>query len=95
MKLKLTTIKKFSKKEYIRIYLTILYLINFSFAQITTIEWQKTGGTASDLLLNVAITNDDGSILGWFSKSGISGNKQSPNKGDHDYWIIKTDFMFE
>src|SRR5690606_22373929 len=34
-------------------------------------------------------TSDQGYLVGGYSKSGISGDKTSPNKGAFDYWIVK------
>ena len=57
-----------------------------------TIEWQKTyGGKSFDQLKTVEQTKDGGYILGGYSNSPASGNKQSDNIGTGDYWIIKTD----
>ncbi|WP_286920781.1 T9SS type A sorting domain-containing protein [Flavobacterium sp. UBA4197] len=57
-----------------------------------TIEWQKTyGGHYMDQLKTVEQTKDGGYILGGYSNSPASGDKQSDNLGTGDYWIIKTD----
>ena len=57
-----------------------------------TIEWQKTyGGKNLDQLKKVEQTKDGGYIIGGYSNSPASGDKQSDNIGTGDYWIIKTD----
>ena len=56
------------------------------------IEWQETyGGKNLDQLKTVEQTPDGGYIIGGYSNSPASGNKQSDNIGAGDYWIIKTD----
>lgn len=56
------------------------------------IEWQKTyGGKYLDQLKTVEQTLDGGYIIGGYSNSPVSGNKQDANMGAGDYWIIKTD----
>ncbi|UUC44155.1 T9SS type A sorting domain-containing protein [Flavobacterium cerinum] len=56
------------------------------------IEWQKTyGGKGLDQLRTVEQTLDEGYIIGGYSNSPASGNKQSDNMGAGDYWILKTD----
>jgi PKD repeat protein len=59
-------------------------------------EWDKDfGGTGTDALNTLLITDDGGYMLGGVSKSGISGNKTEPNRDTsgftYDYWIVKTD----
>lgn len=55
-------------------------------------QWDKTfGGSAGDNLFALEQTNDGGYIIGGYSQSGISGNKNVALKGVMDYWIIKTD----
>lgn len=56
------------------------------------IEWQKSfGGIYADELKSIDQTFDGGYILGGYSNSPQSGNKADDNKGNGDYWIIKTD----
>jgi len=60
-------------------------------------QWDKDfGGDDLDELFSIQQTDDDGFILGGFSRSGISGDKSQPTWGglyDTDYWIIKTDSL--
>ncbi len=64
-----------------------------------TIEWQQIYGGINDEGTGgwdfpgsyIEQTTDGGYILGTSSKSGISGNKTSLNKGGTDYWIVKLD----
>lgn len=59
-----------------------------------TIEWQNTiGGTSSDNLTSLSQTNDGGYIVGGYSQSGISGDKNEANIGSDDYWILKLDSL--
>lgn len=54
--------------------------------------WDKTyGGAQDDKLQQILPTSDGGFLLSGESKSGISGDKTSPNNGSSDLWIIKTD----
>jgi len=56
------------------------------------IEWQNTfGGTSTEYLYSSDQTLDGGVILGGFSDSDISGNKNEINFGIHDYWVVKID----
>lgn len=56
------------------------------------IIWQKTfGGILKDELKDINLTNDGGYILGGYSNSPISGNKNEDTFGEGDYWIIKID----
>jgi len=56
-------------------------------------EWQKTyGGQYADLLRSIDATKDGGFILGGYSNSSQSGEKDQVNFGiGGDYWIIKID----
>ena len=64
-------------------------------------EWQKTfGGSGSDYLYSVGLTNDGGFILGGASASFGSarepevennGDKKDPGFGNMDFWILKLD----
>ena len=54
--------------------------------------WDKTfGGNKYDDLNSVVPSPDGGYLLGGFSSSDISGDKNSPVKGSADYWIVKID----
>ncbi len=58
------------------------------------IEWQNTiGGSAEDELTSIAQTADEGYILGGYSNSNISGDKNENSNGGYDYWMVKTDSM--
>jgi len=57
---------------------------------INSIGWQKTsGGWLDDLLTGIAVTLDNGYILGGYSSSPISGDKTEESIGANDYWVIK------
>lgn len=57
-----------------------------------TIVWQKTiGGNNADIPYKV-IKIDDGFVFAGASKSSISFDKTESNRGDYDYWLVKTDF---
>ncbi len=59
-----------------------------------TIEWQNTiGGSDHDEFRALQQTADNGFILGGYSLSGISGDKNENPVGNHDYWIVKTDSL--
>ncbi|MFC5270882.1 T9SS type A sorting domain-containing protein [Adhaeribacter terreus] len=56
--------------------------------------WDKTiGGTGNEVFKELAVTADGGSILGGYSKSGMSGDKSQPAKGNYDCWIVKLDSL--
>lgn len=55
------------------------------------IEWQKTiGGNGLDVLTSVANTSDGGYVVGGWSDSNISGEKDDNARASSiDYWIVK------
>ena len=54
------------------------------------IMWQKTiGGSSSDELRSIHELPDGSFIVGGYSKSGVSGNKNEASKGLYDYWVLK------
>ena len=55
--------------------------------------WDKRyGGSSTETLNSMILTADNGFLLGGSSSSaGSGGEKTSPNKGNSDYWIVKTD----
>ncbi|MGG7037057.1 MAG: T9SS C-terminal target domain-containing protein, partial [Flavobacterium sp.] len=56
------------------------------------IEWQKTfGGIYVDELRSLEQTKDLGYIVGGYSNSPKSGNKEKDNLGYGDYWVLKLD----
>jgi len=60
---------------------------------IGNIIWQKDiGGSNTDLLRSAIQTSDAGYLIGGYSNSGISGDKNEPNiSGSNDFWILKLD----
>ena len=62
-------------------------------AQAPAIDWMKRyGGSSTDLLNSLIITQDGGFLMGGSSNSGISGIKTEERIGyNQDYWVIKTD----
>ncbi len=56
------------------------------------LDWQKSfGGSGTDLLQSIKLTNDGGFILAGTSTSNKSEDKKDDSKGDSDFWIIKLD----
>ena len=54
------------------------------------LDWQKSfGGSGSDLLQSIALTNDGGFILGGVSSSNIGLDKKEDSRGEDDFWVIK------
>ncbi len=54
--------------------------------------WDKTfGGNNIDWMYSCVQTADSGFIIGGYSYSDSSGEKSSANKGQKDYWIVRTD----
>ncbi|MBK9319040.1 MAG: hypothetical protein IPM91_09645 [Bacteroidetes bacterium] len=71
---------------------TLLLLFNTSIAFAQEIEWQNTiGGSDIDDLKSIQQTTDGGYILGGYSNSNFSGDKDENSMGMLDYWIIKID----
>lgn len=55
-------------------------------------EWDKIlGGSGSDIVNSVIITNDGNYVLAGYSNSSNSGNVSMISHGSYDYWIIKLD----
>src|SRR6185436_13328161 len=55
-----------------------------------SIVWQNTiGGSDWEELRSMQITNDSGYILGGYSRSNISADKNENSQGLFDYWIVK------
>ncbi len=55
-------------------------------------RWDKTlGGAQNDIGLCVELADNGAYVLAATSGSGISGNKESANKGEEDFWIVKID----
>ncbi|SHI64835.1 Por secretion system C-terminal sorting domain-containing protein [Flavobacterium terrae] len=56
------------------------------------LDWQKSfGGSGTDLLQSIKLTNDGGFILAGTSTSNKSEDKKDNAYGDADFWIIKLD----
>lgn len=54
--------------------------------------WQRAfGGNYDDYAQQIRPTADGGFIVGGLSNSRPSGNKTSPNYGDHDCWVLRLD----
>jgi hypothetical protein len=54
--------------------------------------WKKTyTGNNIDVVTSMAKTNDGGFLIIGNSNSGKSGDKTDDNKGEFDYWLLKTD----
>ncbi len=54
------------------------------------LDWQKSfGGSSSDLLQSIALTNDGGFILAGVSSSNIGLDKKEDSRGEDDFWVIK------
>ncbi len=57
---------------------------------IGNILWQKTlGGWSDDACYSLRETNGSGYIVGGWSNSPASGNKNEDNVGSTDFWIVK------
>lgn len=61
---------------------------------IGNLQWQNTiGGTGEDILTCIEPTSDGGYILGGYSNSDFSGDKNENSMGGFDYWVVKIDNM--
>lgn len=57
-----------------------------------TVEWEKTfGGQYLDILESIVTTKDEGFLVGGWSNSPKSGNKDEDSYGEGDYWILMLD----
>jgi hypothetical protein len=55
-------------------------------------QWDKTlGGDDDEASYALQPTPDGGCLLGGFSRSGVSGDRTHPTRGDNDYWIVRLD----
>ena len=58
------------------------------------IQWQKTiGGNAAEVPISLQQTTDGGYILGGYSWSNISGDKNENAIGENDIWVLKLNAM--
>lgn len=55
------------------------------------IQWQKTFGGNDEETFTSLYETFDGYVIGGYSKSSISGDKEMINFGGTDYWILKLD----
>jgi hypothetical protein len=54
------------------------------------IQWQESvGGSDQDFLVGSDQAADGGFILGGYTRSGISGDKNESCRGNYDYWLVK------
>lgn len=77
---------------YLTICIIVLFTSSLSFSQTvpTEIQWQRSfGGSEEDELTSMVPTLDGGYVLGGYSNSGATGNKESGGFGEHDYWVVK------
>ncbi|OEK01843.1 hypothetical protein BFP97_10095 [Roseivirga sp. 4D4] len=71
-----------------------LLLTQFSLAQVqkpVKAYDMRFGGSSRDTDVSSIRTSGGGFLLTASSLSGISGNKSTPNQGDDDWWVVKTD----
>ncbi|OEJ99732.1 PKD domain-containing protein [Roseivirga misakiensis] len=72
----------------------VLFFSLFSVAQTQKpikIWDNRYGGSLRDTDINSIRTADNGFLITSSSLSGISGTKTSPNVGNDDWWVVKTD----
>lgn len=60
-------------------------------AQGTKLWDKRYGGSGQDYMQVIQPTPDGGYLLGGSSRSGSSGDKTEPSRGDTDYWVVKVD----
>ncbi|MEL6924935.1 MAG: SprB repeat-containing protein, partial [Bacteroidota bacterium] len=59
-------------------------------------KWDKRfGGNQSDVLSNIFQTIDGGYMITGHSSSGFTGDKQTTNWGENDFWILKTQCILD
>jgi hypothetical protein len=57
-----------------------------------TIQWENTiGGNDTEWVDFIELSKDENYILGGYSYSNISGDKNENSRGLSDYWFIKID----
>ncbi|MDF7815749.1 gliding motility-associated C-terminal domain-containing protein [Hymenobacter sp. YC55] len=55
-------------------------------------EWDRTfGGTDYDEVSSVCLGTDGGYLIGGFTRSGATGDKTQPGRGQTDQWLVKVD----
>lgn len=55
-----------------------------------SIEWQKTIGGSEDENCTVLYETADGNfVAAGLSRSGISGDRTEPSRGEYDYWLVR------
>lgn len=73
-------------------FITCLIFPFFLNAQSPNVSWQLPfGGSGSEGMEAIRQLPDGGYIFAGGSNSGTSGNKTVPNRGDFDYWMVRTD----
>jgi len=78
--------------EYRKLLIYTFLLLSFCKITAQDIMWEKSfGGRHAEYLSDIQPTADYGFILGGSSLSEKSGNKNTANKGDLDFWIWKMD----
>lgn len=56
------------------------------------VTWDgRYGGPLQDRLWSIVQTPDGGYLLGGESISGVGGSRTWPQRGGHDYWVVKID----
>lgn len=72
--------------------LSIIFLFFSITVNSQTIQWQNTiGGQDYEWLFSTELASDGNYILGGYSYSNISGDKNENSRGKSDYWVIKVD----
>lgn len=62
--------------------------------KIGNIKWQRNfGGSSQDNLYSLIETDDHYIVLAGFSRSDISGNKNTIQVGKGDWWVVKLDSL--
>lgn len=65
------------------------WLVKINFSGVK--QWDKTlGGADGEFVSDIIPTSDNGFLIGGSSDSGISGDKSEANKGQSDFWVVKT-----
>lgn len=71
-------------------YLFIIFLLFSIHINSQNIQWQNTiGGIEHEWLFSTELASDGNYILGGYSYSNISGDKNENSRGNSDFWIVK------
>lgn len=76
-------------KHLLFLFAFIIFTNANTFSQPVIKSQRTIGGSSTDELRSISLTNDGGLIAGGASYSDISGEKTENHRGQQDFWIVK------